>query len=161
MPNPVLLSRRIRKAGGSWNDARSWFGGNPRLAGMRWPRHPQKGHALIHLAQIDLVEASRHAGQGVLPASGWLSFFHDGFEAEGGAVVYVPGHELPEVSESPSKVTSLKLFATSLPYWLMDIGSMDRAPKLLSHGKPYRDSFERKATEVLAAEDRRVWWHSA
>jgi uncharacterized protein YwqG len=164
MVEPVLLSRRVRKVDAPWFDARSWFGGLPRLGGQSWPRNAKHGRPLYHLAQIDLVAASRHAGGALLPGEGWLSFFHDDFDDDGGAVVFVPGVDLPATTEAPAdlgKFDSVGIFEKSLPYWPMDIGLMEGAPRLDSHGTPSRPHFKRKAGDVLSADVRTLWWRSA
>jgi hypothetical protein len=156
LPIPVLLSRRIRVSGALQEDARSWFGGRPRLGGKAWP-HGSTGRPLYHLAQIDLTTVGKIATDGLLPNNGWLSFFHDEADGTDAAVVYVPGSVLPSFTAAPPNLGSFSGPDTlSLPYWPMNIAPMKGETK-----PPSRKGFRQIAAELFKAEDRPVWWHSA
>ncbi len=87
----ILISRQKRVVGLDWTSTRSWFGGEPRLGGLPWPRSKVSGEPLYFLAQIDLEEVVEKAGRTPLPATGSLAYF---FGLRGhhmtGAVVHVP-----------------------------------------------------------------------
>jgi hypothetical protein len=89
-PRPVVLVRRPRERGGDWSEARSWFGGLPRLGGADWPSGAD-GVPLPFAAQIDLTEIAAACPESPLPPSGSLAFF-----LNSGAVVHVaPGDHAP------------------------------------------------------------------
>src|SRR5262245_46541774 len=73
----LVVSRRPRHAGAHWADARSWFGGHPRLGSHAWPRS-KSGKPMTFVAQIDLSELAARAGGTSLPTQGALAFFIDG-----------------------------------------------------------------------------------
>src|SRR5215218_1481046 len=81
----LLVSRRPRRLGDDWTDARSWFGGAPRLGATPWPRDEKAG-PLHFVAQIDLAEVAAKAGKRAMPDKGSLAFFI----GRKGAVVFVP-----------------------------------------------------------------------
>jgi uncharacterized protein YwqG len=70
----ILISRRSREVGMDWSNARSWFGGAPRLGGADWPRG-HEGKALHFVAQIDFAEIAAKADNSPLPKQGSLAFF--------------------------------------------------------------------------------------
>ncbi|BCW90113.1 hypothetical protein sos41_32810 [Alphaproteobacteria bacterium SO-S41] len=84
-PSPVVVSLKPRDPNPRWHDARSWFGGQPRLGGQPWPRGRKSGQALPFAAQLDLAELAAAHPDSPLPKSGSLAFFLDE-----GAVVFVP-----------------------------------------------------------------------
>jgi hypothetical protein len=55
----LIISRRPRHLGESWNDARSWFGGKPQLGEQAWARVGAQQRPLFFVAQIDLPEVAR------------------------------------------------------------------------------------------------------
>ena len=78
----LIVSRRPRHAGSPWVGASSWFGGDPRMGSLPWPRAKDTRKPMTFVAQIDLVDITR-AGATGLPTDGALAFFVGG--PEGGA----------------------------------------------------------------------------
>lgn len=84
----IVLVRRIRQGADDWADARSWFGGAPRLGSEPWPRD-KAGLAQPFVAQINLAELAAASPDNPLPKNGALAFF-----LGSGCVVHVPAEEL-------------------------------------------------------------------
>ncbi len=143
----LVLSRRPRDLlGAGWDDARSWFGGEPQLGSQPWPRGGARQAPMYFVAQIDLAEVGREiAGRGgPLPSpDGALAFFV-GSDAEGwvsGAVVHVPRAELGRPTAPPPDAPAV-LTPGSYPFpetfdeadprlfprWPVDITALDVAP---------------------------------
>ena len=100
-PPELALARRERRLGDAgWFDAKSWFGGAPKLGDEPWPRDDQ-GRPLHFLAQLDLEEiALAGGGRTALPRQGAFAFFV-GFVRKnrlGGRIVYAKS---PGLSSSP------------------------------------------------------------
>ncbi len=71
---PLRLQRLAPKPDAGWPSSDSWLGGLPRLGEVPWPRGASQT-PLHHLASVSLVEAAPLLSEGLLPASGYLSFF--------------------------------------------------------------------------------------
>ncbi len=111
----LIISRQPRHLGGSWDNARSWFGGKPRLGRQPWPRNALKT-PFYFVAQIDLDEVAKEIGSQVQLPDGALAFFI-GTDSNGmstGAVVYVPRSELGEPTEPPPDAPAVLNAAGSL-----------------------------------------------
>lgn len=91
----IIITRKRRNTAEGWRNARSWFGGAPRLGNAPWPRD-DKGQPLHFAAQIDMEELATVAGATGLPKTGSLAFFIGGR----GCVTYVPAREA-EQTEPP------------------------------------------------------------
>ena len=74
---PIVVSRQARALGHGWSEARSWFGGLPRLGGLPWPRGRNSGKPLVFAAQIDLADLANVKSPLPLPFEGSLAFFLD------------------------------------------------------------------------------------
>jgi Domain of unknown function (DUF1963) len=136
----LIISRQPRHAGGAWNNARSWFGGKPKLGKQPWPRSGTDQTPFYFLAQIDLAEVAREVGASgsriALP-DGALAFFVGRGEDEC-AVVLVPRDELGETTEPPSDAPAVvnpggELFPANFdddaprtfPRWPVDVTALD------------------------------------
>ncbi len=98
--SPLVAARRPRTLGQDWEQAKSWFGGRPRLGSLSWPRDVKTRAPLIFLAQIDLAEVAQYAPE--FPAHGSLAFFVGPLGSCDGAIVYVPGEGGGRRSDPPS-----------------------------------------------------------
>lgn len=138
----LIISRRPRHLGESWNDARSWFGGKPQLGEQAWPRVEARQTPFYFVAQIDLAEVAREVqrfGESAPLPDGALAFFI-GVGDDGrytGVVVHVPRSQLGEPTEPPPDAPPvlspggpfssifyhdvLRLF----PRWPVDITALD------------------------------------
>lgn len=126
-PTALVVARRERSIGDSgWFKAKSWFGGDPKLGNMPWPRDA-KGKPLYFMAQLDLSEiAAAQRGRPALPGEGALAFFVGGEKL--GAIVHV---RQPGLQATPSPADLCKA---------EDIGGdpmVDRAHKYGPSGFPY------------------------
>ncbi|MGS4884292.1 DUF1963 domain-containing protein [Roseibium sp. MB-4] len=97
---PVTLLRASRFDGSSWEEARSWFGGLPRLGNQAWPRTGKTKTPMAFLTQIDLAHFREIGGSDLLPADGWLAFFLDGDGREC-SVLHIEGADLPARTPPP------------------------------------------------------------
>lgn len=132
---PVVLLRRERELGVDWSDARSWFGGLPKLGGAPWPRGAD-GVPMHFVAQIRLADlAATHPGV-PLPHSGSLAFF-----VQSGAVIHVPDDAqdfTPPPADLPPAYTEdgypfdtpSILSRPTFPYWPIDFLPIDLPPRL-------------------------------
>ncbi|WP_424362661.1 DUF1963 domain-containing protein [Methylocystis parvus] len=128
----IILSRRARHPGPEWWNARSWFGGAPRLGGAQWPR-TETGEPMHFLAQIDLAEIAEKAGDAPLPKEGSLAFFVGGK----GAVICAPHHMSGPPTQPPAGMADLTTVGGDpewpldqkgralFPFWPMDITRLD------------------------------------
>src|SRR5690348_14279240 len=82
---PIVVSLLPRDREETWNRAKSWFGGLPRLGRQPWPRGLKSGKPLVFAAQLDLAEIAAASPDVPLPSEGSLAFF-----LEEGAVIFVP-----------------------------------------------------------------------
>ena len=100
----LIVSRRPRHAGTPWIGASSWFGGDPRMGSLPWPRVKDTRKPMTFVAQIDLADIAASAGSTVLPREGALAFFVCG--TEGGAVLEVApaGARIPTSPPSDASV---------------------------------------------------------
>jgi hypothetical protein len=73
----IFLTRMKRDDERKWQAARSWLGGSPAISADRWPRSPNTGLPLHHLAQVSLAELPRGPNTPGLPRTGLLNFFAD------------------------------------------------------------------------------------
>jgi Domain of unknown function (DUF1963) len=153
LPFPTLLvSRRARQVDVDWTDARSWFGGAPRIGETPWPRD-KKAQPLLFVAQIDLAEVAAKTGKTSLPEKGSIAFFIGGE----GAVVFVPESQTsPPVMPPPGTPDLIECggaaeWRTDLagrplfPYWPVDFAVLDVTP-------PASDEDEDAWDEFFAAE---------
>lgn len=99
---PVTLLRAPRLNGVSWEEARCWFGGLPRLGNQAWPRTRKTKTPMAFLTQIDLAHFREIGGSDLLPADGWLAFFLDGDGREC-SVLHIEGADLPARTTPPSE----------------------------------------------------------
>lgn len=118
--SPIIITRKRRNTAEGWRNARSWFGGAPRLGNTPWPRD-DKGQPLHFAAQIDLEELATVAGAIGLPKTGSLAFFISGR----GCVTYVPAREA-EQTEPPVGAPDLN-YAHNL--WRRDLQGRPLFPK--------------------------------
>jgi len=100
--SPIVVSRVPREPGPRWSEAKSWFGGQPRLGDLPWPRGRRSGKPLAFAAQIDLGELVSAVRLPLLPSEGSLAFF-----LEEGAVVHVPPGRATTDTPSPSGIAAL------------------------------------------------------
>ncbi|MDG2528480.1 DUF1963 domain-containing protein [Caulobacter endophyticus] len=89
-------------------DARSWFGGLPRMpAGLDWPRQRSTRKPMTFLAQVDLAEVPDAARPPGMPKTGTLWFFaaldYLMEEREQVAVLYRPARREPWPERAPPK----------------------------------------------------------
>ena len=150
-PLPTLLVyRRPRQVDGDWTNARSWFGGAPRIGATPWPRD-KKAEPLVFVAQIDLAEVAAKTSRTSLPDDGSLAFFI----GSDGRVVFVPEGESRTPVMPPPGTPDLVTcggeadWRTDLsgrplfPFWPVDFAVLDVTP-------PTSDEDE-DAVEALAA----------
>src|SRR5215207_289768 len=92
----LIISRRPREIGSSWDDARSWFGGRPQLGEQPWPRGAARQTPFYFLAQIDLAKAVRSLinSQYLLPTHAWHQMFGRGVDIQGNAAYENEGNVL-------------------------------------------------------------------
>jgi Domain of unknown function (DUF1963) len=152
-PFPTLLvSRRARQVDVDWTDARSWFGGAPRIGATPWPRD-NKAEPLLFVAQIDLAEVAAKTRKTPLPDKGSIAFFIGGE----GVVVFVPEGQNSTPVMPPAGTPDLiecggaAGWRTDLagrplfPYWPVDFAVWDVTP-------PVSDEDEDAWEEFFAAE---------
>lgn len=135
-PPALVIARCARQVGDvGWFDAKSWFGGAPKLGDMPWPRD-SKGKPLYFMAQLDLSEiAAASHGRSALPTEGSFAFFVGG--AKAGAIVHVrrPGSNptaLPadlckaeEIGGDPFVDRSHRFGTSQFPHWPVEFRSLD------------------------------------
>jgi len=144
----LIISRRPRHPGESWNGARSWFGGKPELGELAWPRVGVQQRPLFFVAQIDLAEVAREVrrfGESASWHDGALAFFigagDDGYVT--GAVVHVPRAQLGNSTEPPPDAAAVLIPGGDVfpfpnrfdpeaprlfPYWPVDITAVEVEP---------------------------------
>ena len=134
----LIISRRAREAGSEWNEARSWFGGEPQLGRQAWPRGGPRSEPFYFLAQIDLAEVQREIGSPSPLPDGALAFFiGTSGEEDEGTVVHVPRSEPREYTAPPADARAVlvpdsDIFPTSFddtdprlfPRWPVDITAL-------------------------------------
>lgn len=74
---PIFLVRMTRENEERWQSARSWFGGQPAIDPLQWPRAATTNRPMHHLAHIDLADIPRGPDTPDMPLSGTLNFFVD------------------------------------------------------------------------------------
>jgi uncharacterized protein YwqG len=108
---PTLLIERARLSDvDSWQNAKSWFGGMPRLGDAAWPVYRNK-KAMQFLAQIDLAELSAKTQNTIFPQTGSLAFFlipfdNDEFKGDAFSVMHVPANRADPITLAPSQPPS-------------------------------------------------------
>jgi len=172
----LIISRRPRSLGSSWDDARSWFGGKPQLGGQPWPRGGARQTPFHFLAQIDLAEVGREVGRwgGPTPLpDGALAFFIGTEGKDSGAVVHVPRSTLGAPTEPPPDAPAVlepggDVFPATFdreaprlfPRWPVDVTAVDVEPdayeKALAIGDEdaRADAIEAVQAAQVAAVDR-------
>lgn len=73
----IQIIRMKRNSEAKWQNAKSWLGGLPTIDPTKWPRNPESGLPLHHIAHIDLTELPCDSNIPNLPEDGTLSFFAD------------------------------------------------------------------------------------
>jgi hypothetical protein len=177
----LIVSRRPRHAGAPWTGATSWFGGDPRMGSLPWPRAKDTGKPMTFVAQIDLADIAK-AGATGLPTDGALAFFVGG--TEGGAVLEVSptGARIPTSPPSDATVALADngellpgeadaVGEIRFPYWPVELTALQirddadeeelvAAVKQRFVQRPYFFSAA-EAYKTLGMTDRPCWWHSA
>lgn len=158
-PTALVVARRERAVGAKgWFDAKSWFGGAPRLGNLAWPRDA-KGKPLYFLAQLDLSEIAA-AGQGhtALPTAGALAFFVGGEKM--GAIVYVKqigitATPLPADLCTAADIggdllvdSSNRFGPATFPYWPVEFRSLSSPARVADTDD---DALDRARKEQVAA----------
>ena len=107
---PFLLERARLEDVDSCQNAKSWFGGMPRLGDAAWPVYRNK-KSMQFVAQIDLAELSAKTQSTIFPQTGSLAFFlipfdNDEFKGDAFSVIHVPTNRADPItlplSEPPS-----------------------------------------------------------
>jgi hypothetical protein len=178
----LTVSRRPRHAGTPWAGATSWFGGDPRMGSLPWPRSKKTRRPMTFVAQIDLSEIAATAGTTALPGEGALAFFVGG--TEGGTVLEVApaGARIPTSPPSDASVALadngevLPYEADAVgdvrfPYWPVDLTALqirdDADEEELAAAVRQRFARRqyffsaREAYKALGITDKPCWWHSA
>ena len=169
----LIISRRPRHLGESWNDARSWFGGKPQLGEQAWARVGAQQRPLFFVAQIDLAEVAREVqrfGELAPFPDGALAFFigagDDGYDT--GAVVHVPRSQLGNSTEPPPDAPAVLIPGGDIfpfpnrfdreaprvfPYWPVDITAVEVEPVLESDlDEEYEEEqYEKEDAALVAA----------
>lgn len=73
----IQIIRMKRNDETKWQNAKSWLGGLPSIDPKKWPRNPESGLPLHHIAHVDLTELPYDQNIPNLPKEGTLSFFAD------------------------------------------------------------------------------------
>ncbi len=136
----IVVSRRARQFGGTWQEARSWFGGGPRLGSIPWPRN-RSGVPMNFVAQFDLTEIAAIAPGSPLPTSGSLAFF-----LGDRPVVYIPPQSGLPMAKAPTDAVTLDEAGYGercpcclpgdpstpqcFPYWPVDFTALGTFPSL-------------------------------
>lgn len=177
----LIVSRRPRRAGVPWAGATSWFGGDPRMGSLPWPRAKDTRKPMTFVAQIDLADIARAGAMG-LPAEGALAFFVGGME--GGAVLEVApaGARIPTSPPSDAAVAigdNGELLPSEadavgdirFPYWPVDLTALpirddadeDELAAAVSQRFARRQYFfsAAEAYKALGITEKPRWWHMA
>ena len=178
----LIVSRRPRHAGTPWIGASSWFGGDPRMGSLPWPRVKDTRKPMTFVAQIDLADIAASAGSTVLPREGALAFFVGG--TEGGAVLEVApaGARIPTSPPSDASVAlgdngdllpseADAVGDVRFPFWPVDLTALqiraDADEEELATAVRQRFARRqyffsaREAYKALGITERPLWWHSA
>lgn len=169
----LIISRRPRHLGESWNDGRSWFGGKPQLGEQAWPRVGARQTPFYFVAQIDLAEVARevqHFGESTPLPDGALAFFigtgDNGHDT--GAVVHVPRSQLGKSTEPPSDASAVLIAGGDIfpfperfdpeaprlfPYWPVDITAVEVEP--IPDDDDEEEQYEKENAALVAAVERR------
>ena len=177
----IVLHRSARSAGEDWSDARSWFGGAPRLGEKRWPRS-RNGKPMAFFAQIDLAHMAKIADPIDLPTVGALAFFV-GAQNEC-AVVHVAHTEASNFSPVPNAMPNLSNLGAEydyqgdqqgrplFPFWPVDMMAVELS-RDMNEDEGYvavRSAVERafgqrkyniSAREVFGGSGTPHWWQHA
>lgn len=164
----LIISRRARESGAEWDEARSWFGGAPKLGRQEWPRGGPHDAPFYFLAQIDLAEVQREIGSSPTLADGALAFFvgtADGKDE--GTVVHVPRSELREYTAPPADAPAVlvpdsDIFPTTFndgdprlfPRWPVDITALKIELPTLAAGADEDEVREAEDQAQVAAVNR-------
>lgn len=175
----LIISRRPRHLGESWNDAQSWFGGKPQLGEQAWPRGGAQQTPFYFVAQIDLAEVAREVqrfGELAPFPDGALAFFigvsNDGYDT--GAVVHVPRSQLGNSTEPLPDAPAVLIPGGGIfpyhyrfdrdaprlfPYWPVDITAVEIEPVLESDpSEEYEEEqYEKENAALVAAVGRRFF----
>ena len=177
----MIVARRPRHAGRPWTGATSWFGGDPRMGSLPWPRAKDTRRPLTFVAQIDLADLAK-AGAIGLPGEGALAFFVGG--TEGGVVLEVApaGAGIPTSPPSDAAVAigdngevlpseADAVGDVRFPYWPVDLTALqirddadeeELAAAVNQRFKRRQYFFSAKeAYKTLGITDKPCWWHSA
>jgi len=134
--DPIAITRQRRLRGQDWSNARSWFGGLPKLGDQAWPRG-KKGQPLPFVCQLDLAELAEVNPDTPLPKQGSLAFFMGT-----GAVIAVTGTghattspppDLPPAYEEcgyPDPQQQSRFVQPLFPYWPIEPLRMRLPPDL-------------------------------
>jgi hypothetical protein len=178
----LLVSRRPRHVGAPWTGAASWFGGDPRMGSLLWPRAKDTRKPMTFVAQIDLADIAVRAGATGLPAEGALAFFVGG--TEGGAVLEVapsgtriptsPPSDMPVAIADNGELLPSDADAAGrvrFPYWPVELTALPipDAEDEEALAAAVNQRFARRqyffsaaaAYKALGITDRPCWWHSA
>lgn len=167
----LIISRRPRHFGESWNDARSWFGGKPQLGEQAWPRAGARQTPFYFVAQIDLAEVAREVqrfGELTPLPDGALAFFigvgDDGYDT--GAVVHVPRSQLGNSTEPPEDAPAVLIPGRGIfpdtfdreaprlfPYWPVEITAVEVEPVLESDpdDEDEEEQYEKESAALCVA----------
>lgn len=157
-PPALVIARRKRVLGADWTQAKSWFGGLPKLGDTLWPRDT-KGTPLYFLAQLDLSEiAVAGKGRTALPTEGSLAFFVGGEKLGGIIHVRHPGqHSTPEpddlcqaedIGGDPLVDRSHRHGPSSFPFWPVEFHAL---PSVRRVSDPDDEVMERARAEQAQA----------
>ena len=112
---PFAIVRSARLAANTNNGKTSWFGGNPMLGKVAWPR-TLKGVPMHHWVSINLADLRGHETPPGLPELGRLAFFvnvmNHPYEAR---VLYIPDGETQTAPPDDLPEIHLKLQPTFRP----------------------------------------------
>lgn len=160
-PPALVVARRRRSIGDSgWFEAKSWFGGAPKLGTTPWPRDG-KGKPLYFMAQLDLSEISA-AGRGrtALPTEGAFAFFVGGEKL--GAIVHVrqPGAlatPLPadlcraeDIGGDPFVDRAHRFGPASFPYWPVEFRALSSPARVTDTDEEAMDRARRAQAAAIA-----------
>ena len=177
----LIVSRRPRQVGTPWTGATSWFGGDPRMGSLSWPRAKATQKPMTFVAQIDLADIAGAGAMG-LPTDGALAFFVGG--TEGGAVLEVTptgtriptspppdaavaladnGEVLPDAADAVGDVRfpSWPVELTALP--IRDGADEEELAAAVNQRFKRRQYFfsAKEAYKALGITEKPFWWHSA
>src|SRR6185369_13379398 len=164
----LIISRRARKSGAEWNEARSWFGGAPQLGRHAWPRGGPRHTPFFFLAQLDLAEVQREIGSSSTLPDGALAFFiGTSGEKDEGAVVHIPQAEPREYTAPPADAPAVlvpdsDIFPTTFndddprlfPRWPVDITALKIEPPTLTADADEDEVREAEGEAQVAAVNR-------